>query len=272
MQGASPYQPVTMPGSSPYQNPYDPYNIPRPALTNNPSGNSQASSVWPDSFIKTRSLPLTTRYGFETWLSLLAAIILLGAAAFSLYASSTGLGVPVSALSGNTVNIPNISALIAGSGSMVAAAFSFSLSLVGRYWILRQIRLGRRVTIGQWSAIASNGRFLNLARGVRIGGGGFLCIALLVKLVGTALSGALVPSLITASSRSWVEAVRLSGSVDKPYMNSMVSCDTDAFTRVSACPATIFGPSIDSAISYGLTLVSKSSVSYFSIGQSQWAR
>ena len=258
MQSSLPYNHNNLPGAS---------NSYRPGMTNNLSQKSQASSAqtalpWPTSSIQIKPQPLATHLGQETWLSLAASVALIGAATFSLYASSTRLAFPVGALSGETVNIPNLSALITATGSIVAAAFAFAVSLIGRYWILRQIKRERTITIHQWSAIASSGSLSHLYRAGKIGGGLFLLTALSVKLVGTALSGALVPSLLTTSSMTWTNAIRLSGSFGKPYMSSMVACGPDF-----NCPATFFGPSIDGAISFGLTGIARSANGYFSIGE-----
>jgi hypothetical protein len=252
---------------SPYQATYSPNQSPRPALLNSPSQKSyttgsQPGSTWPTSWNTLKPQALITHYGVETWLSFSASIVLLAAAGFSLYASSVGVVFPVSSLSGKTLNVPNVSALISGVGAAVAAALTFSLSILGRRWILRQVEQGNPITIGQWSAIASNGSIANLIRAGKISWGLFLVGAILINVVGSALSGALVPSLVTGSSISWVEVVRLSGAYGKPYAKAMVECDSTL-----QCPANYYGSAMDTAMLQALTGTPKNANGFYTIGK-----
>jgi hypothetical protein len=253
--------------ATPYQTPYDPYHPARPAVPSNPSQKSYATaqpvaSVWPTSWDNITQHTLTTRYGSETWLSVVAAIILLAAGSFSLYASTTGIVFPISSLSGRTINVPNISALISAISSIMTGAFVFSLSIVGRRWILRQIEHGKSIRIGQWSAIASSGSIFDLPQAGGISRGLFLIIAAAIQLASPAMSGALVPSVVTGSSVSWVEVVRLKGAYGKPYAASMVACD-----ETHLCPANFFGPAIETAMLQGVTGNPPSANGYYTIGE-----
>jgi hypothetical protein len=205
---------------------------------------------------------MITRYGLEMWLSMMASVILLVAGSFSIYASTAGVVFPVSSLSGKTINISNISALISVISSIMTGAFAFALSIVGRHWILRQIERGNSIKIGQWSAIASSGKIFDLPRAKGISWGLFLVVGIMIQLAGPAMSGALVPSLVTGSSVSWVEVVRLKGAYGKPYALSMVACDE---TRM--CPATFFGPAIETALSHGIIGNPPSANGYYTIGK-----
>lgn len=100
---------------------------------------------------------LTKLGGLRPTIVLLVSLILLAAGCFSIAAQHAHIVFRQSVFNSRWLNASTVAAILAISGTILAAAYINLLSLIGRMWLWKQIEGKRSVKLGQVMVIASKG-------------------------------------------------------------------------------------------------------------------
>lgn len=120
----------------------------------------------PHPYVPPRTPP-QKKGGWQPIIVLLDSLIILGAAAFAFYAQRSGLAFTQTAFAGQIINSSNVSAVISGVGTVIAAVYVWTLALLGRMWLYKRVSRGSPVELGQLMAIASRGSIDQIQHCVR---------------------------------------------------------------------------------------------------------
>lgn len=192
--------------------------------------------------------------GLRPTIVLVVSLIILAAGCFSIAAQHVHIVFRQSVFNSRWINASTVAAILAISGTILAAAYINLLGLIGRIWLWKQIEKKRQVKLGQVMVIASKGAIDELLYAVSvnkisrdshaytvlqfgIGKASFIIAVALVWVIPPAISGALQPiwgrqTDLVAGDRRYFHIAGSGGNTTLPVL-------VDCFDRSapSRCPA-----------------------------------
>ena len=192
--------------------------------------------------------------GIRPAIVLVVSLIILGAGCFSITAQHVHIVFRQSVFNSRWINASTVSAILAISGTILAAGYINLLGLIGRIWLWKQIEKKKQVKLGQVMVIASKGAIDELLYAVSIvvsaaafvltpssqfgiGKASFIVAVALVWIIPPAFSGALQPiwgrqTDLVAGDRRYFHIAGSDGNTTLPVL-------VDCFDRSapSRCPA-----------------------------------
>jgi hypothetical protein len=111
---------------------------------------------------------LGRRGGWEPIVVLIDSVLILGASLFSFYAQKHHIVISQGKLTNIVINSSNISALVAGVGTLLAAFYTWGLGLLGRMWLFRKVSKGGKIELRHMMVIASRGALTDLHHAVSL--------------------------------------------------------------------------------------------------------